>query len=174
MDSNACSPDARLTRFLDETGVEHVLVEHPAIFSAFDEADAVGVEPANVAKTLVLHDHDGYRLAVIPSARRLDLARARAALRASRHLRLATEEEIEVAFPDFEVGALPPFGGSIPLPEVVDIRLLYRDRIMCAAGDHRHGVLLDPRELLRLVEPRVSDLCEHAPGERRFADLPRP
>jgi prolyl-tRNA editing enzyme YbaK/EbsC (Cys-tRNA(Pro) deacylase) len=174
MDSIASSPCARLARFLDETGVEHELVEHPATFSALEEADAVGVQPADGAKTLVLHDHDGYRLAVIPAARRLDFARARVALRASRHLRLATEEEIKVAFPGFEVGALPPFGGSIPLPEVVDIRVLYRERIMCAAGDHRHGVLLDPRELLRLAEPRVADVCEHAPGEHRFADLPRP
>ena len=172
MDPSTLSPSARLAQFLQETGVEHELVEHPAVFTAVAEAGAAGVEPASVAKTLVLHDHDGYRLAVIPAARRLDLTRARAALAATRHLRLATEEEIQVAFPGYEVGALPPFGPS--LPEVVDIRLLYRERILCAAGDHRHGVLVDPRELLRVAEPRVADICEHALRERRFADLPKP
>ena len=172
MDPSTRLPSARFASFLRKTGLEHELVEHDAVFAAVDEAGAAGVEPASVAKTLVLHDHDGYRLAVIPATRRLDLARARAALRATRHLRLATEEEIQVAFPGSEVGALPLFGAS--LPEVVDIRLLYRERILCAAGDHRHGVLVDPRELLRAVEPRVADLCEHAFHERRFADLPRP
>ena len=172
MDPSILLPSARFASFLRETGVEHELVEHPVAFAAVDEAGAAGVEPASVAKTLVLHDHDGYRLAVIPATRRLDLAPARAALRATRHLRLATEEEIQIAFPGSEVGALPPFGAS--LPEVVDIRLLYRERIMCAAGDHRHCVLVDPRELLRVAEPCVADICEHALHERRFADLPRP
>ena len=167
-------PSARLAQLLDEAGIEHELVEHPATFSAVDEAAVAGVEPARVAKTLVLHDRDGYRLAVIPAGKRLDLARARDALHATRHLRLATEEEIEVAFPGFEVGALPPLGESLPVPEVVDIRLLYRDRVLCAAGDHRHGVLLDPRELVRVAEPRVADVCERLAGEHRFADLPHP
>ena len=172
MDSGNLSPSARLAHLLQEAGVEHELVEHPAVFSAVEEADAAGVERASVAKTLVLHDHGGYREAVIPAVRRLDLTRARAALRATRHLRLATEEEIQASFPGYEVGALPPFGEA--LPEVVDIRLLYRERIMCAAGDHRHGVRVDPRELLRVAEPRVADICEHALRERRFAHLPRP
>jgi prolyl-tRNA editing enzyme YbaK/EbsC (Cys-tRNA(Pro) deacylase) len=60
------------------------------------------------------------------------------------------------------------------VPEVVDVRLLYRERIVCAAGDHRHSVRLDPRGLLRLIEPRVADICEHTQGEHRFSDLPRP
>jgi Ala-tRNA(Pro) deacylase len=174
MESLSGSPSARLAQLLDEAGVEHELVEHPAAFTAVDEAAVAGVEPTRVAKTLVLHDRDGYRLAVIPAGKRLDLARARDALRATRHLRLATEEEIQVAFPGFEVGAVPPLGDSLPVPEVVDIRLLYRERVLCAAGDHRHGVLLDPRELLRVAEPRVADVCERAVGEHRFADLPRP
>lgn len=168
------APRSRLDRFLNEAGIEHELVEHRAVFAALDEVDATGTDAASVAKTLVLHGRDDYRIAVIPAGRRLDMARARAALRWTRHLRLATEEEIEGAFPGFEVGALPPFGESLPVPEVVDVRLLYRERILCAAGDHRHGVRLDPRELLRLIEPRIADICERTQGEHRFSDLPRP
>ena len=174
MDSVSSSPSARLAQLLDEAGIEHELVEHPATFTAVDEAVVAGVEPVRFAKTLVLHDRDGYRLAVIPASKRLDLGRARAALRATRHLRLATETEIEAAFPGFDVGAVPPLGDSLPVPEVVDIRLLYHERVLCPAGDHRHAVLLDPRELVRVAEPRVADVCERAVGVHRFADLPRP
>ena len=174
MEPDTTSPSARVAHFLDAEGIEHELIEHAATFTALDEAGAIGVQPSNAAKTLVLHDRDRYCLAVIPAGRRLDVARARAAVRASRHLRLATEQEIEVAFSGYEVGALPPLGESVPLPEVVDVRLLYRERILCAAGDHRHGVMLDPRALLRAAEPRVADICEHMPEEQRFADVPRP
>jgi Ala-tRNA(Pro) deacylase len=163
---------AAVTQYLDAAGVEYEVVEHEPVFTATDEAAAAGVEPPHAAKTLALHDREGYRLAVIPASHRLDLERARAALRSDRHLRLATEEEIHEAFPIFDVGALPPFGSPLPVPEILDIRLLYRDRVLCAGGDHRHSILIHPHDVARLAEPRVADICERAPGEHRFADVP--
>jgi prolyl-tRNA editing enzyme YbaK/EbsC (Cys-tRNA(Pro) deacylase) len=55
---------------------------------------------------------------------------------------------------------------------VIDIRLLYHGTVLCAAGDHRHSLLIDPRDLFRLAEPRVADICEHDVGEHRFSDVP--
>jgi Ala-tRNA(Pro) deacylase len=164
-----------VSRFLDEAGVAHEVLEHEPTYSAEQEAEATGEEPRHTAKTLLLHDHGGWRLAVLPANHRLDLEKARRLLDGTRHLRLATEEEIAQEFPDFDVGALPPIGPQLPLPEVVDVRLLYRDHVICPAGDHRHGVRLDPRDILRVAEPRVGDLCEHEGPPRRkdFADLPR-
>ena len=54
----------------------------------------------------------------------LDLDRARRLLRATRHLRLRTEQEMKATFPQFEIGALPPLGPLLPKPEAFDIRLL--------------------------------------------------
>ena len=162
----------RVRAALDAAGVAFDVIEHPPVYSAVDEARAAGDEPPDTAKTLVLHDGERRHVAVIPAARRLDLDRVREVLRASRHLRLATEEELARDFPGFDVGALPPFALE-PVPEVIDIRLVYRERLLCAGGDHRHGVRLDPRDLLRLVEPRVADICVHDAGEHRFADVPR-
>ena len=165
---------AVVRRYLEDAGVEHELLEHTPTFSTLDEAEAVGIEARYAAKTLALHDHDRWSLAVIPANHRIDLDRARRLLRATRHLRLATEQEMAEAFPDFEVGALPPAGPMLPELEVVDIRLLYRDRIVCAGGDHRHALRLDPRDLIQLAEPRVGDICEHSVVEHRkgYADLP--
>ena len=61
------------------------------------------------------------------------------------------------------------------LPEAVDVRLIYRDRVLCAGGDHRHALRLDPRDLVRMSEPRVGDLCEHDPSPHRkdFGELPK-
>jgi Ala-tRNA(Pro) deacylase len=132
------------------------------------------VPPSHAAKTVVLHDRDGYRLAVIPASRRLDVSRARAAVNGSAQMRLATEDEMATAFPGFEVGALPPFGPLLPAPEIVDVRLVYHDEVLCGGGDHRHSVLLDPRDLLRVAEPRVADVCEHEPQhDTDFGELPR-
>ena len=164
-----------VTHWLEDQGVEYELVTHGETFTATDEARAAGMPAGHVAKTLALIDQGTYRLVVIPASRRLDLWRVRDLSGASLHLRLATEHELGRDFPDFEVGALPPFGPLLPAPEIVDIRLLYHERILCGAGDHRHAVALDPRELLRVAEPQVADICVHVPGphDTSFAELPR-
>jgi Ala-tRNA(Pro) deacylase len=166
---------ALVRHVLQGAGIAHDVVEHEPTYSAIEEARIMHEEPRHSAKTLLLHDHDGWSLAVIPANRRLDLARARRLLGGSHHMRLATEEEMRTAFPAFDVGALPPVGSPLPLPEAVDVRLLYRDHVVCAAGDHRHAVRLDPRDLIRLAEPRVGDLCEREPSASRkdFGELPR-
>jgi Ala-tRNA(Pro) deacylase len=166
---------AAVARFLEQAEVAHEVLEHEPTYSATEEAQATGEEPRHTAKTLLLHDHSGWRLAVLPATHRLDLDKARRLLGGTRHLRLATEAEMADQFPAFDVGALPPVGSGLPLPEAVDVRLLYRDHVVFPAGDHRHGVRLDPRDLIRLAEPRVGDLCEHEGPPRRkdFADLPR-
>ena len=166
------TPFARAQARLDAAGVSYEIVEHQPAFTAADEADAAGRAPRETAKTLVLLDHDSVRLAVIPASRRLDVDRVRGALGAGRHLRLATEEEAAERFPQFEVGAVPLFAAEA-VTEVIDTRLLYHDTVLCPAGDHRHSVLLDPRDLFRLAEPRVADICARAPGDHRFADVPR-
>lgn len=162
-----------VTAFLEAEGVSHEVLEHRPTFSAAAEARASGAEPREAAKTLALRDHDAYRMAVIPATHRLDLARVRELLGASSHLRLATEAELERDFPMFDVGAMPPLGPMVPMPEIIDVHLLYHERIVCAGGDHRHTVRMDPRDLLRVCEPRVASICETPEGHSRFRDLPR-
>ena len=162
-----------VTAFLDAEGVSHEVVEHRATFSAAAEARASGAEPREAAKTLALRDHDQYRMAVIPATHRLDLARVRELLGCSSHLRLATEAELEQDFPMFDVGAMPPLGPMMPMPEIIDVHLLYHERIVCAGGDHKHSLRMDPRDLLRVCEPRVAAICESSDGRSRFRDLPR-
>jgi prolyl-tRNA editing enzyme YbaK/EbsC (Cys-tRNA(Pro) deacylase) len=92
-----------VTGYLEREGVSFEVVEHKRTESAAAEARAAGLPADDVAKTVVLRDDSGYRLAVIPASRRLDL---------------------------------------------------------CGAGDHEHGVLLDPLDLVRAGQARVADLCE--------------
>jgi Ala-tRNA(Pro) deacylase len=149
-----------VTGFLDEQGVGYEVREHRAAETAAEEARAAGLPPSDVAKTVALRDGDRYRLAVIPASHRLDLAKVRETLGAGKSLRLATEREMKTDFPQFEVGALPPVGPLLGAPEVLDERLLEHERILCNAGDHRHGVLLDPNDLVEVVQPNVADICE--------------
>ena len=146
--------------YLDAQGVEYEALEHEERFTAAAEAKAAGIEPGDAAKDLILRDGDTYALAVIPASQRLDLAKTRDLLGASASLRLATEDEIGKDFERFAVGAIPPFGGLHGIRQVVDSRLLEHERVLCSAGDHAHGVLVDPNEMVRIGEAKTGDLCE--------------
>jgi Ala-tRNA(Pro) deacylase len=160
-----------VTELLERRGVPYEVVEHEPTYSAQAEARAAAAEPAATAKTVALHDRDGYRLAVVPASERLDVRRARVALGATHHLRLATEEEMREQFPAFEVGAIPPFTPG-HLPEIVDIALLHHERIVCAGGEHERSVRIAPLDLLRLAEPRVADICEHPEDREQVGNPP--
>ncbi len=146
--------------FLRGAGVAFELVAHEVAMSAVAEAHAAHILPEQVAKTIVLHDGSAYAIAAISAADRLDLHKLRELLGASRRLRLATEEEIARDFPSLDVGAVPPLGPMVPAAEVIDSALAAQPRILCPAGDHRHSVLLDPRDVVRLTAAEVADICE--------------
>jgi Ala-tRNA(Pro) deacylase len=150
---------AAVTEFLEREGVPFEVVEHERTETAAAEARAAGIPPAGVAKTVVLRDQEGVRLAVIPASHRLDLHKVKREL-GSKGLRLVTEQEMASEFDGVEVGAVPPFGPMFHALELVDQRLLDHDRILCGGGDHEHGVLVDPHDVVQAGQARVADICE--------------
>lgn len=162
MESHAAITNTRaeaVAAYLEGEGVACKLIEHEPTMSAVGEARAANLSPDQVAKTIVLHDGEAYVLAAIPACDRLDMHKLRDLLGATRHLRLASEGEIERDFPAYEVGAVPPFG-AMPAAEIIDSALLPQRRILCSAGDHRHSVLVDPHEVARITAAKVADICE--------------
>jgi Ala-tRNA(Pro) deacylase len=154
-----------VAHFLDRKHASYELIEHYATYAARDEASAAGSPAPRMAKTVVLHNTDGYRIAIIPASERVDLDKARAVFGAGPDMRLATEREIAQDFPAFDPGALPPFRGLLGTPEVLDTRLLRYHRILCSAGDHRHTLKISPEEIQRVGEPAVADVCVGRPAE---------
>jgi Ala-tRNA(Pro) deacylase len=146
--------------YLRDAGVSHEVLEHEPTYSASEDAKATGTTLAEEAKTILLRSGDQYRVAVLPASGRLDLHKLRELLGETSRLRLATEEEMRADFPQFEVGAVPPFGAILSAPEVIDRRLIDCERIVCAAGDHRHSLRIDPREITRVGDALVADICE--------------
>jgi Ala-tRNA(Pro) deacylase len=153
-----------IVEFLEGESVAFETVEHEPVMSAAAEAQIAERPPDMVAKTIVLHDGAVYVIAAISAADRLDLHKLRVLLGASRQLRLASEPEIARDFPTLEVGAVPPFGPLVPAAEVIDKKLAAHPRIMCPAGDHRHSVIVDPRDVVRVTAAQIADICEE---ERR-------
>jgi Ala-tRNA(Pro) deacylase len=76
--------------------------------------------------------------------------------------RLATEAEFLGAFPDCEVGAMPPFGNLYHMPVVVDRALTHDPVIMFNAGSHDVLMTMTYTDFERLVEPKVAIIATGA------------
>jgi Ala-tRNA(Pro) deacylase len=155
---------ADVTSFLDDAGVDFEVLEHPHTERAADEAAALGVAPEEVAKTLVLATPSGNVRAVLPASERLDLHKVSELLEAThKQVHLASEQDLARDYADFELGAVPPFGGKKD-QVIVDARLAERDSVVLEAGTHEQSVRLKAADLLRLTKARVADISKEEPS----------
>ncbi len=149
-----------LTHVLDEVGARYELLPHPRTESAIAEAAALGIAPADVAKTLVVTTPEGYVRAVLPASARIDLRKLREVCGGGKkQVHLASEEGLARDYPEFDVGAVPPIGGGRRDPVVVDSRLAERDSVVLEAGSHEKSVRIPTGDLLRVTEAEVADIC---------------
>jgi Ala-tRNA(Pro) deacylase len=153
-----------LTRFLDEAGVDFDVLEHAHTERAADEAAALGIGPEEVAKTLVLVAPSGSVRAVLAASERIDLHKVAALLGfGGKKVHLASEDDLARDYPEFELGAVPPFGGRED-QVVVDEQLAGRDSVVLEAGTHERSVRLKAADLVRLTGAQVADIRQGEPN----------
>jgi Ala-tRNA(Pro) deacylase len=148
---------------LEQAGIDFDVLEHARTMRAVDEAAALGVEAEEVAKTLVLVAPGGNVRAVIAASERIDVHKVAALLAVGgKKVRLASEEDLARDYPEFELGAVPPFGGREDRV-LVDERLAGRDSVVVEAGSHDRSVRLNPADLVRLTGAQVADIGREEP-----------
>jgi prolyl-tRNA editing enzyme YbaK/EbsC (Cys-tRNA(Pro) deacylase) len=154
-------PVERVTAYLREAGAEARVEEFPTgTPTAFEAAQAIGCDLAQIVKSLVFDCAGRPVLVLVPGDRRADSGKiARAA--GVPFARIAGTEEVRDAT-GFEAGAVAPF----PLPRIdrvfIDQTLLAQRVVWTGAGSSRHMAALSPAELVRLSRARPMDAVEDA------------
>jgi hypothetical protein len=85
----------------------------------------------------------------------------------AKHVRLATEEEIEKRFPGYELGALPPIGSLFGIPTVVDPEVMEHDTVVFAAGSQMGSVKLRTQDLFRDEPVTIASLTRSSATGKR-------
>jgi Ala-tRNA(Pro) deacylase len=151
--------DKDVTSVLDESGVDYEVLPHPRTETAAAEAEALGLEPQEVAKTLVLSTPGGYVRAVLAASDRIDLSKVRDQVEGGKRIHLASEEDLQRDYPGFDLGAVPPFGGAGDRV-LVDARLATQETVVLEAGSHDRSVRIQTADLLKLTQGEVVDLVQ--------------
>ncbi len=143
------------TRAAQAAGIEHRVHEYvhdPGADSyALEAAEALGIEPARVYKTLVVLVGDALHVCVLPSDATLDLK-----LLGKRAQMAPTERAERVT--GYVAGGISPLGQRRALPTHVDDSALAHDTVFCSAGRRGLELELAPRDLVALTHAAVRRL----------------
>jgi len=151
----------RLETYLRDNQVPFQVQNHPIAFTAQQVAATEHIPGRLLAKVVMVSADGRLAMLVLPTPYQVDLAKAAASLGA-KEARLAQETEFSAAFPDCEVGAMPPFGNLYGLPVYVDRSLAEDDTIVFRAGTHTDTMSLKYADFERLAQPTLADFARRA------------
>src|ERR1700730_14272673 len=120
-------------------------------------AEAYGVEPARIAKTLSLRVADRVVLIVASGTSRMDNKKVKAQFGGKPKM-LGLDEVAEIT--GHEVGGVCPFGLKTPLAIYCDVSLKAFDVVVPAAGPTHSAVRIAPSQMAELVKAEWVDVCE--------------
>lgn len=123
-------------------------------------AQAYGVEPGMIAKTLSLRIGERVILIVAAGTSRMDNKKVKAQFGGKPKM-LGLEEVAEIT--GHEVGGVCPFGLKSPLPVYCDVSLKAFDVVVPAAGSTHSAVRITPERLAELTAAEWVDVCEVRP-----------
>jgi prolyl-tRNA editing enzyme YbaK/EbsC (Cys-tRNA(Pro) deacylase) len=124
--------------------------------TVLEAAQALGVEPARIAKSLAVRVNGEVFLLVTRGDARLDNQKTKAAFGGRPRMLDAAETLAVTGHP---VGGGCPFGLATPIPVYLDVSLDAFEEVFPAAGSLTSSVRVTPQRLATLVAKRRVDLC---------------
>jgi prolyl-tRNA editing enzyme YbaK/EbsC (Cys-tRNA(Pro) deacylase) len=120
-------------------------------------AEAFGVEPGRIAKTLSLRLGNRVVLIVASGTSRMDNKKVKA-LFGGKPKMLGAHEVVEIT--GHEVGGVCPFGLKSKLAVYCDLSLRAFDEVVPAAGSTHSAVRIAPLRMAELVGAEWVDVCQ--------------
>ncbi len=157
-------PVQRLKELLDKNNVKYVVITHSRAFTAAAIGAITHIPGKEIAKTVMVKLDGKLAMVVVPGSRSVDLNALKQGVPATT-ANIVPEPEFSEAFPDCEVGAMPPFGELYDLPVYVDEMLTRDEEIAFNAGSHRELVRLAYKDFERLVKPKVMKIVRKTASE---------
>jgi prolyl-tRNA editing enzyme YbaK/EbsC (Cys-tRNA(Pro) deacylase) len=119
-------------------------------------AEAYGVEPGRIAKTLSLRLGDRVVLIVTSGTSRMDNKKVKARFGGKPKM-LGADEVVEIT--GHQVGGVCPFGLKSKLTVYCDVSLRAFDEVVPAAGSTHSAVRIAPARMAELVGAEWVDVC---------------
>lgn len=154
----AISP--KIKEYLDNQGISYEIAEHPLAYTATEVAGSQHIPGRQMVKSVIIKSNDEFMMCVLPAIHMVDFEKLKNLL-GRESLKLANEDEIAKLFPNYDVGAEPPFGQLYGLKVYADKVLESEDEIVFNAGTHTDVVKMKFNDYKRLVNPILAIIGTH-------------
>ncbi|MDE0234684.1 MAG: Cys-tRNA(Pro) deacylase [bacterium] len=151
----------RATVALERAGISFRLCSYRVDYDAVADygravAEALGVEPSRLFKTLVAFADDRPLVGLVPADVRLSV-KSLARVVGARRVRLASPQEAR-RLTGYVPGGISPFGQRRRMPVLVDESALNHPSIWVSAGKRGLQIEVGPAELVNLLEARTASI----------------
>ena len=143
--------------FQDHAPDVSVIVTEASSATVVLAAEAHGVEPDQIAKTICLRIGDDVALVVAAGTKRLDNRKFKDRFGVKPRM-LDAEGVVEAT--SHPVGGVCPFGLPTPLKIYCDVSLKAWDEVVPAGGAINAAVRIAPQRMAELVDAEWADLCQ--------------
>lgn len=150
----------RMESVLKNNKVSYKTYKHPEAFTAQEIAASLHIPGKELAKVVMVKASKRFIMTVLPASWRVDIGRLKEIVH-EKDLRLASEEEFKMLFPDCEAGAEPPMGNLYNIDTYVDKSLTDDDHIFFNAGNHYETIEMSYMDYARIVMPKVAEFAVH-------------
>ena len=149
------------TLALEKAGVAFQLHEYEYDPSAtrigMQAAEALGIEPARLLKTLMAKAGDSVVCVLAPSDREVNLKKLAAAAKTKSAAMLGAAEAERIT--GYHVGGISPFGQKKRVPVFIEQSALAFERIVMNGGRRGLQVELAPADAMRVLSATVAEIC---------------
>ncbi len=141
-------------------GIDYSITRHGPVQSLVEAAEARGVEPRDIVKTLVVRRGDGdYVLVLVPGDRSISWPKLRSHLGVNR-LSLPPADEALFAT-GYERGTITPFGATTAWPVILDATAAGRT-VSIGAGARGVAATVTADDIVRVFDATVADVTDPA------------
>lgn len=143
---------------IGDSGIEFVVTEHGPVRSLAAAADARGLTPDRVLKSIVVRRGEGDHLFVlVPGGRTISWPKLRGLLGVNRLSMPSAEDALEVT--GYARGTITPFGSSAHLPVIADTSIP-TGPVSIGGGAHGVAFTVDSAALVAALKAQVADVTE--------------
>ena len=156
------SISTKLKSYLNEQGAAYKVHKHPAAFTSQEIAEAQHIPGEQLLKAVIIRsDTKGsFIMCVITSNQLIDFSKLAKHV-GTTDLELANEEEVGALFPDYELGAEPPFGNLYGLKVIADPKIQENMKVFINGGTHTDLIEIATEDYISLAQPELHTIGMH-------------
>jgi Ala-tRNA(Pro) deacylase len=148
-----------IVELLKRERIPYTWFRHKPSYTAQEEAAVSHIRGHCWAKVVICMLDEQPVQAVLPAHYIIDLEQLRL-LAGATTLRLAREDELAVLYPEYEVGAMPPFGAVYGHRVFVERCLVGEPEMVFNAGTHTDAIRMHYGDFAEIAKPVVGQFCK--------------